>query len=908
MAEGETRSFLIQFLAETGDAVTAMNWLGRSMQKFPSLAVSAAAETEVAMAEMDLALQRAGESAWALSDAYTAMGRDSTEMLRAAGAAAKIGIAGETNLLRYTAAARDFGFITKTSADQAASSLSDLSIALGYETPEQVERLASGMVVLSRKTNVTAAELGRLMQQVGPLSKAIGVSESTVMALSASMAQTGLSAGKTIGPISNLMQMMQYSQLSGHALGQTMGLTGKAFEEFAAATPDKQVEMFMQQLGKMDKIPAEATLQGLGIASGLTATKMWEAAKKSQNLTTYIGWASEAMAENTALASESAKVQKTLTFQLSEMGKQLKAVYQMAGKMLAPVLSVLVQSLRGLLFIVMAIPRPILAVAAAVSFLIGGMMTLAWLSSSKLVAGIIKTVLALKTEMAAVGGLTGLYKSLTNAKMANVALERARGLGQAVSPGMFGRGASLAKVGGLAGLGKAGLGAGAAGQVAATSGMMGMASAAAAALGVSVAALLGIVLAVIAALVILGLMIYKGVKLMQEGSDKAKLLGATLLLLTGPIGATVLGFMMLAKPLKKFKDEAVKALMPVYELFQKLKPILYVIGLLAATVFAPILIPFGILYVMLPFIVGLLEGFADVMLWAFEPFVPFAEMLGDLFDWIAEKLGGLSGEGGGWQDTLKSIGRVIGWLVFGPGVLLLKLFTLIGELIIWIGENIYEIGAVIAWPFKKMNEITAAVFQAIGDNWELLVGLITNPIMTIYNLWNVAMMKIGWAMRWIGGPLKEVAGYFWDIAKSVLGVTGALFGSSPWHVKESMEGEVIPALQDTSKGFEGVADSAMGVHQVARAKGGVVPRPRGPSLAELEASKAGAAAPVGAGMGAGMAAAAPEGPKEILVRIPVTLTLDGAVIGKTIVEQLIDLRERYMNPPGFPMRGVEPAF
>jgi hypothetical protein len=120
-----------------------------------------------------------------------------------------------------------------------------------------------------------------------------------------------------------------------------------------------------------------------------------------------------------------------------------------------------------------------------------------------------------------------------------------------------------------------------------------------------------------------------------------------------------------------------------------------------------------------------------------------------------------------------------------------------------------------------------------------------------------------------------------------------------------MEGEVIPALKETGQGFEGVAESAMGVHQVAKAKGGVVPRPKDLAMAEMEAARLGSAYPTPAPTAA---AAAPEGPAEIKVSIPVTLTLDGMVVGKTVVEQLINLRERHMNPPGFPLRGVEPAF
>lgn len=901
--EGETRSFLIQFLAETGDAVTAMNWLGRSMQKFPSLAVNAAAETEVAMAEMDLALQRAGESAWALSAAYTSMGRDSTEMIRAAGAAAKIGIAGEENLLRYTAAARDFGFITKTSADQASVALTKLSLALEYETPEQIERLASGMTVLARKTDVSASQISSLLTAVGPLAKEVGLTESAIMGLSVSLSRTGLTAADTAGPLSGLIEQLKYVELGNYELGHALGLSGDALEAFKEATPDKQLTTLLDQLGGMRQIHAEKTLAALQIASGATATKIWEAARRSKDLTTYMGWASEAMEENTALAGESAKMQATLTVQLSEMGKQLKAVYQMAGKWLTPVLSGLVMSLRGFLNVVMVIPRPLLAVAAAISAVVGAMITMAWLSSTKLVAGILKKVWALKQEIRAVEGLTGLYKALTRAEVVNQAIKRASAMKTGPTLGMFGTAKGIKDAGGLKNI------VGAASGGAGTTGMFGMMTAAAGALGISIAALVGIVLAVIAAFVIMGIMIYKGVKMMQEGTDKAKMFGAMLLLLTGPIGAFVLGMMLLAKPIKRFKDEAVAALTPVWDLLKKFEPLIYAIGAAVLIAFAPILLPiaglFALFYVAMPFIIGMFEVFAEVVTWAFEPFIPLAEELGALFGWLGGLLGGVSDEGWGLWEIMKWIGKIVGYLMFGPFALLIKGLAMVGDLIVMLVTDIETVGYALAWPFVWMWEKAKDAFNWIVESFNWLVESITEPIMWIFELWNNTMARIGSAIRWIIGPLKMVADAFWTIYKGVAGVSSALFGSSPWHVKESMEGEVIPALKDTSEGFKGVGESAMGVHQVAKAKGGVVPKPSA-DMAEMAASRFGAAAATAPaqpmpGPGAGM-------PSEILVKIPVTLTLDGTVIGKKVIEQLVDLRERFMNAPGFPMRGVEPAF
>lgn len=200
----ETRGFLIQFMAETGSAVTAINWLGRAMQRFPSHAVSAAAETEVAMAELDSALRVANTSATDLSNSFATMGRNVTDMLGAAGAAAKVGFEGEKNLTAFAEASRKFGFVTKSSAQAAGKSLSDLSIVMGYKTIDEVERLASGMTFLSRRTNVSTSDLQALMRQTGRAAKEVGVTEAAVLGLATSFSQQGMTARQAAGPLSNI--------------------------------------------------------------------------------------------------------------------------------------------------------------------------------------------------------------------------------------------------------------------------------------------------------------------------------------------------------------------------------------------------------------------------------------------------------------------------------------------------------------------------------------------------------------------------------------------------------------------------------------------------------------------------------------------------------------------------------
>lgn len=903
----ETRSFLIQFMAETGSAVTAMNWLGRSMQQFPTHAVHAAAETQVAMAEVDTALREANVSASLLGDTFTSMGRDSTAMLQASAAAAKVGFKGRENLVAFSETARKFGFITKQSAAEAGQALSDLSIVMGYETPEQVEKLASGMTALSRRTNVTTSDLVALVKQTGQAAKAVGVTEAGVMGLAASLSQQGMSARAAAVPIGNMLKMMQYSPEIGDQMAVAMQMSGKRLDEFKKAVPDKKIEMFMQDLGKMSKIEAEYMLQGLGIASGMAATKMWQASKQAQNLGKYTNWVSEAMKENTALTKESDKILGTFTFQVKELWVQMKALFQMTGKMLLPIMTLLVQSLRGFLSVIMVIPKPILAFVAILSALGAVMLGGVWAANTKMVISLVDVVKGMGKAYIAVGGLSGMYKKLTYNAVAAAAAQR-KAAGQSWS-GLLSAGAKIttgkivmppiAPAAGAAGTATAAVGKGAA-----TTGMFTAMSAAAAALGVSLATLLAIIVAVIALIVLMGVMIYKGLQMMKSADAQTRAFGATLLIATGPIGIFILGMMALAKPIKRFKDEIMKAVEPLIALFKKLAPIMYIIiGVFALLnpVILPIIALFAVLYVAMGIVVGMVEVMADALAWGLEPFIPVAEALGEIFTWVGEALGGVSGEGWGLWEILKWIGKVLGWIAFGPLALVLRMVGAFWSGIAMLITNIGEFGAIWADIWNWVAGVAIEVWKWIVKIFYGGVSLITRQMDWLKSVWRIVITAIWSGINRIISPLKSVASAFTGIWSAVRSVGKALTGSTPWHVRENMTREVIPALDKTRQAFDDIADSSFGVTQTAKIRRTAAGSTVAP-MANVAAARATASA-------ARPAAAAPEaGQNEIKVSVPVTLMLDGMVVGRAVAEQIVQINERLMNPPGYPLRGVEPAY
>lgn len=167
---------------------------------------------------------------------------------------------------------------------------------------------------------------------------------------------------------------------------------------------------------------------------------------------------------------------------------------------------------------------------------------------------------------------------------------------------------------------------------------------------------------------------------------------------------------------------------------------------------------------------------------------------------------------------------------------------------------------------------------------------------------------------------KKAAGAVWDFTKGAAkGVAGfakkawsSLFGSSFLHIAEGIRA-ILPFLQLVAKLFLAITDSARPPAISGMEPGGGTRATIAGSIPTAGAVAAGAvstaspvAAPAQAGAPGQRASAQPSMAK---ITVPVTVALDGMVLARALSEYMVELKaERSMNEPGYPLRGVEPAY
>lgn len=450
------RTFVIEMLAEVEDAIaglkdvsTGLMGMGESAEKadeqtgklnlgittvgtalasLAPAAIWAAADVETAMAKTNSAFEGTGVSAQQLAARFNDMGLSATDLLMAAEQGAKSGIKGADNLVLFADTARKMAKVTGQSTEGVANSLSKMAVSMQLGAPE-VEKLASSIVYLSQRTRVSASALENVVTRIGPMAQEAGITTPALLGLATALDQGGLNARRAIGPISKLVEIMGQGELPGLSLASAIGMGGDRLQEWADMEPDQQMKLFINELGKMPKTRAEATLKGLGIASGLTADQFIAAAKDTGKFNKALDLAQTGFNNTTTLTQEFDEIMGTLTERVKKVWLQFTVLGQKAGVYLLPILKGVVIVLGGVLSVLDYIPGPILAVGAAFLSLVGAIMLVSMASKLQfvtsmlagtkqayaLVAGIVKVIAIMFAQ-------SGAQNAATAALTANVTM------------------------------------------------------------------------------------------------------------------------------------------------------------------------------------------------------------------------------------------------------------------------------------------------------------------------------------------------------------------------------------------------------------------------------------------------------------------------------------------------------
>lgn len=844
----EVRPFLIQFLAETEGAMSSIKQLvgAAGLASIPSTALWAGAALEDVMIDVGTAIETAGGSVEGLTDKFHSLGYAAGPLLEAAAEGAKAGIAG-LDLARWGEEARKWGTVTHQSTEEAARGMAKMVAAGGYSV-EQTENLNSSMFALTERYRASTASLQNNIVALGGAAKVVGFTENAIMGFTAAMAQNnlvGMPAQRVIGSIIDLLGV---KGRGGLALARAVRMTNEEMEIFNDSTADQKAVQFMDKLGqlaKTDRMYAEAVAKDWLRLNPQRTKQLLDVAGKTGGLTKMIEEAAKAEFDHAAITKEYNDILTSLNGSLKRMWEKLKAVGEVVGTMLLPVVKAFTSLLSEMVTVLENTPTPILAIGAAIAGLMGAFFAVH--SVTKLLKQAFSSELLGKF-------IPSLASACTASKAASLCIGglgvKTASVSKQISSSQLAIANAFKAMGGGTGLGKISQSVGAAGLSAsvATPAVWSF-TGALSAMWAAAWPIALVVLAIAAAVGVMYLAFKVATKWWAEGGTTVQWLKAQWKELVNDFDAAKTAFKPLGDSLSKLWD-TIKGLWEAY------KPFIvagFFVGL------APIIAPIVAMFLLVKAALFAIKFAAEQM------------RLEEVIDLLS----------GAVHELTQSVMRM--WVVIKKNFKALG--DALGGTVNWM--TVLKVAvAILAMPFIGLFFVIRGAIQVLAVIIEA-VSLLVDAI-----VWGSGI--IGKALYIAFYPL--IKAY-----EAVMYLKNAMFGSSMFHIKEGVR-EVSPSLKHLQHAFVGVQKAAVGVDmdQTLPDEGGLM-RARS-AVVEAAMSKSSGSSGGGGGSGGSREATAAR------ITIPVSVELDGMILARVVAEHLVELgNERNFNEPNFPLRGIEPA-
>lgn len=280
-----------------GMGIAAAAGIGYAIKSFADLEegyIEVAKRTGMAGKEMEDFKERLEALAMSMS------GVSISELQEVAATAGQLGIQGEDNILTFTEAIAMMGVATNLSADEAALAMAKIVNVMGVDI-KQTERLGSVMNELSNNTTATSSDISDLTRRMGGAGKTIGLTSAEIMALGATLVDTGtrLEVGGTA--MSQIMQKM-LTNTKGFAEG-----SGVALEEYTRmieTEPIEAVKALVSNLAGMQKFKRAEALKSLGLTGVRVAGTLMRLAGGTDILQENLRLANKEWERGTSLQTE----------------------------------------------------------------------------------------------------------------------------------------------------------------------------------------------------------------------------------------------------------------------------------------------------------------------------------------------------------------------------------------------------------------------------------------------------------------------------------------------------------------------------------------------------------------------------------------------------------------------------
>lgn len=345
---GEKISGLADKAIKTGAIMTAS--LTLPLVKAGKVSLEAFTDFESALTGVAKTTELSGESLKEFGNQALELSRNlpytASEILGVSEAAGQLGVS-EKNLLKFSETMIRLGQSTNLSSEEAAIAIAQFANVTGM-AEENVDRFGSTVVALGNTHATTEADIVNMATRLSGMSKVVNMSTTDTLALSASLAEMGITAELGGTNVSKIFQKINSSVIdNGAKLKIWAELAGQSAEQFAKDFRERPAEAFAKIIDGLEGFQKSggnsiALLKDLGISAQREVDIFQRLQSNTDNLRNSMNMANGAWEENTALMKESNLRNQTTDSRMKILRNRITEVGVKLGEALVPVLEDLV--------------------------------------------------------------------------------------------------------------------------------------------------------------------------------------------------------------------------------------------------------------------------------------------------------------------------------------------------------------------------------------------------------------------------------------------------------------------------------------------------------------------------------------------------------------------------------------
>lgn len=277
------------------------------------------------------------------------------EIAAVAEAAGQLGVA-QKDILGFTRIMIDLGESTNLSADEAATSIAQISNVMGTlqrEGAEGISRFGATLVELGNNGASTERDIVNMASRIAGAGKVVGLTEPELLAVANALASVGIEAEAGGTAVSNvLIDMSKAVQTGSEDLGRFAKVAGLSADAFAAKFKDSPAEamnLFTQGLGRIKAEGGDVftTLSDLGQSDIRVTSALLKMAGAGDLLTQSLADGNRAWSENNALQAEAAKRYETSAARIQIARNAVNEAAIDFGSALAPTVTEAAEAVGG---------------------------------------------------------------------------------------------------------------------------------------------------------------------------------------------------------------------------------------------------------------------------------------------------------------------------------------------------------------------------------------------------------------------------------------------------------------------------------------------------------------------------------------------------------------------------------